>query len=340
MPSVPKLGFIEALRSLPSYIPKASVYRASSTNYHYTYDVSTKLKYPFQQPTTVPAAIDQSIPTLLILHGSPGGYDSGRWHGCALATFASEEDKDKPFGVLAVSRPGYLGTGPCQGSYSDEADGLYDLINGLGLDRDKIAIMAVSGSGPVALTMRKKYPERVAGLVLMDAVTKHIHIPLAGRVVETLLLGWSPLTNPLGAYLYSVFSSERLPFPIRKFLGDDTIKEIQSDPRVAQFFHSYIIAYTQGSSRRPGLWRDLSLINTLEDRPDWGPIDCPMICMHGAKDSGLDMEHPKYALQAQAHIAEFVKFPEGKHILPLKRTSEMAMGFLWRHVFPRCKGTL
>lgn len=105
-----------------------------------------------------------SGPAVLILHGSPGGYDMG---------VAFSQLIDSPgFTYIAVSRPGYLRTPLTSGQTPEEQADLYAAL------LDKLAIrqatiIGVSGGGPSALQFALRYPERCMKLVMVSGVTQH-----------------------------------------------------------------------------------------------------------------------------------------------------------------------
>lgn len=79
-------------------------------------------------------------PAVLALHGAMGGYDQS-----AILAQALVPDGHR---VIAVSRPGYLGTPPAVGTTPEgQADALAALLDALGLA--DAAVVAVSGGCPV-----------------------------------------------------------------------------------------------------------------------------------------------------------------------------------------------
>lgn len=107
--------------------------------------------------------ITGSGPAVLILHGSPGGYDMG---------VAFSQLIDSPnFTYIAVSRPGYLRT-PLTSGQSPEAQA--DLYAALldKLDIRRATVIGVSGGGPSALQFALRYPERCTKLVMVSGVAR------------------------------------------------------------------------------------------------------------------------------------------------------------------------
>jgi pimeloyl-ACP methyl ester carboxylesterase len=80
-------------------------------------------------------------PPVLVVHGMPGGSDQALAMGAFLV--------DAGFGVVAPSRPGYLGTPLGEHTAIDaQADLLASLMSALGHER--FAVLAWSGGGPSA----------------------------------------------------------------------------------------------------------------------------------------------------------------------------------------------
>lgn len=104
-------------------------------------------------------ACEGSGPAVLLLHGTPGGYDAGlvaaKWLGLT-------EHR-----VYAVSRPGYLGSALLDASLDQQALRLGRALRQL--VQDRVAVVAFSGGGPLALAFAERCPEQVRGLALLSA---------------------------------------------------------------------------------------------------------------------------------------------------------------------------
>jgi 2-hydroxy-6-oxonona-2,4-dienedioate hydrolase len=98
-------------------------------------------------------------PTVLVIHGSGGGYDQGELIADAVlgANFRS----------ITPSRFGYLRSTFHEGAtWDDQAHAYRYLLDHLGIDR--VALLATSHGGPSALLFAELYPERVSSLVLVS----------------------------------------------------------------------------------------------------------------------------------------------------------------------------
>jgi pimeloyl-ACP methyl ester carboxylesterase len=108
------------------------------------------------------ARIGDHGPAILILHGTPGGYDQGSLFVDLLA--------DSSFQYVVPSRPGFLRTPIETGrTAADQADAAAALLDVLGLP--DAAVVGVSAGGPVAIEFAARYPRRCWALGLVSAVT-------------------------------------------------------------------------------------------------------------------------------------------------------------------------
>lgn len=111
----------------------------------------------------VECQMDGEGPVVLLVHGSPGGYDQGLAlaHGLGLEGVTT----------VALSRPGYRRTPLTSGPTPEEqADLCARLLDTLGV-ADAVVI-ALSGGGPAGLCYAVRHPERCRGLVLLSAVSQ------------------------------------------------------------------------------------------------------------------------------------------------------------------------
>ncbi|MBP0573359.1 alpha/beta hydrolase, partial [Mycobacterium tuberculosis] len=112
----------------------------------------------------VEAAIAGDGPAFVALHGGMGGYDQS-W--LLAAALLAEPDRHR---VVALSRPGYLGTALALGTTPDAAaDLIAAVLDTLGIDR--AAVAAVSAGGPTALAFAARHPDRCRALVLVSCCT-------------------------------------------------------------------------------------------------------------------------------------------------------------------------
>lgn len=105
-----------------------------------------------------------SGPVVLVLHGSPGGYDGG-------LSFAQVLGLDNCT-LLSVSRPGYLRTPLSSGpSPEDQADLYAAALDALAIPQ--VVVAALSGGGPSGLQFALRHPDRCRALTLFSALSQH-----------------------------------------------------------------------------------------------------------------------------------------------------------------------
>ncbi len=123
---------------------------------------------------TVEYARYGSGPTVLVLHGSAGGWDQGV-HAAGVRV---ADDRD----VVSVSRFGYLGsTVPDGATTTVQVDAYAGLLDALGVDRADV--LALSAGSMTGLRFASRHPDRVRRLVLespMLPVRKPVRLPPAG----------------------------------------------------------------------------------------------------------------------------------------------------------------
>jgi len=100
-------------------------------------------------------------PVVVTLHGAMGGWDQSAILARAIV--------EPGFRVLALSRPGYLGTPSASGESPEAQADLYAaMLDALGVER--AAVVAISGGGPSAIRFALRHAGRCASLVLVSTV--------------------------------------------------------------------------------------------------------------------------------------------------------------------------
>ncbi|MBC7946694.1 MAG: alpha/beta hydrolase [Chitinophagaceae bacterium] len=126
-------------------------------------DIDAQINYYTSHGRTLRYASsgDDSLPVLLMLHGSPGSisYYAGRFADTAIRNH---------FRVYAVDRPGYgySGFGDPEPSIEKQAAMIRPILDSLNTSRRPIIIMGGSYGASVACRLAMDYPDLVDGLVL------------------------------------------------------------------------------------------------------------------------------------------------------------------------------
>ena len=151
----------------------SSTYPALTNFPRLTINAQYKIQYNFDVSTTFHQTVthlhepssdnrnNNQLPTALMLHGTGGGIDAARWHALGLSQYSCPSQDSRPYQILSISRPGYLSSQPACNSFSQEAYILDQICQHLNLEQ--VTMMAVSGSGPPALTFVRDHPKRANG---------------------------------------------------------------------------------------------------------------------------------------------------------------------------------
>lgn len=339
---------LASTRSVLTNFPRLTI--DAEHQIQYTFDRSTRLcqtTHLLHQPSNDEQQAD--LPTLLILHGTLGGIDSARWHARGLSQYRPASQQEKVYQILSISRPGYLSSQPEYRSFSHEASILDAICEQLKLKQ--ITVMAVSGSGPSALTFVRDFPHRVkgeltttyslfhsylfdSGLILMDTIAKYVSFNAFDSGLMTFLWAQNFTSNLLSSLWQKSWRPEQM--QRFGFSGPDVVEEIRSDPTVESMYRDYFLpTFTWGGYRRVGFRSELEhLKRNLPQDPQW-KIRVPVLYLYGGEDRWIDEEHVRCVMNnvREGVAKKVVKFPRAKHLLPVKQSSLVVNDFLWKHVF-------
>lgn len=252
------------------------------------------------------ATLGEGAP-VLVVHGSPGGWDQG----VAMGRFLAEAGRR----VIAPSRPGYLGT-----EFGDrrEIDRQADLHAALldELDVERVGVLCWSGGGPSSYRLAVRHPERVSALVALDAVSKAIQRPrehLADRLMFTTRTGnW--LLRALAAHAPERLISATLEAEggLSKDELEQRTREAFADETKRRFVLELDATVTQRDDRRPGLdndWEQFSAIESLELER----ITAPCLIVQGSADTDVTPDFSEFAA-ATIPGAEQLVLDGGTHL--------------------------
>jgi pimeloyl-ACP methyl ester carboxylesterase len=243
-------------------------------------------------------------PAVLIVHGTPGGYDQG----LVGLEFASSALR-----LIAPSRPGYLGTPLSTGrTPAQQADALAALLDALGIDQ--IPVVGASGGGPSTYLLAARHPDRVSCLVQIDAVC--LTYPKPSWVARRL--GYGTTSLRLGQVLFDRYpraamkamlaSTSTLSAPARA----QQAQGIADDPdRVALMSALTATTSRQAAQRQAGLRNDFTQFADIGELPLAG-ITCPTLVVHGTADTDVPTPNAAYA-HASIPTSELHWIPDGSH---------------------------
>lgn len=242
---------------------------------------------------------------VLFVHGSPGGADQGSMMGAFLEPLG--------FRVVALSRPGYLGTPLDDGRATPDQQAALELalMDHLGIDR--FALLCWSGGGPSSYRLAARHPDRVTSLACLAGVSGPYEFPsgIAG-IEESLLTGrfghWlmKELVRHAPRSVVKMVPAEE--GDLTKDQAAELAGQIWDDPVKRQFVLDLSGTVT---GRRAGLKNDAAQFPGLD--LDLGSITVPTLLVHGSVDTDVPPEHSERAL-AEIPGAEILRVTGGTHI--------------------------
>ena len=242
---------------------------------------------------------------ILAIHGGMGGHDQSWLLARALATTL----RDKR--VVAVSRPGYLGSRLALGASPDEQADLYAaLLDALGIA--SAAVVAVSAGGPSALQFAARHPSRCRSLVLVSACTGKLQTPpeIAARLRLMRQLARVP-----GLPRLLKRRAERNPQAgARRAIPDEvmrerTLRHPEAGPLLRALQSS---VFEHLSARLPGTINDIAQLAVLGQLPA-GSISAPTLVVHGRADNVVPFAHAENVCHAIPQ-AKLLALPDGGHV--------------------------
>ena len=219
-------------------------------------------------------------PPVLMLHGTPGGYDQG----LAVARILDLRD----YRIIAPSRPGYLGTSLAVGRDPlSQADACAGLLDALGIRR--ASILSNSGGGIIATAFALAYPERAARLVLLQSITARMEIAADDLFRAALLL-------PLALRIAPAVLAQALR---------------RRESRLVATALALARSTLPTSLRRAGVLNDSRQISALHAVP-FADIRIPTLLVHGTADLNAPYEQ-SVAAAAALPDARLLTVPDGDH---------------------------
>jgi pimeloyl-ACP methyl ester carboxylesterase len=249
------------------------------------------------------ADVGHGVPVLMI-HGTPGGYDQAL--GIVKATgFSSSELR-----VIAPSRPGYLRTPLESGRTPEQQARLYAaLLTKLGID--KVFVLGASGGGPSALQFAMLYPDRCSGLILEAAVTQKI------------VVGGKSLVPVVQDFLIFIFRARAI---------DALQAKDPTDPVLSKIGEALFDSFVPASSRVAGVSNDYRQFARIGNWP-LSSIRCPTLILHGTLDKDVPIAQAEFA-HAQIKNSEIVRLPGADHDMfftKYKALNTLIAAFIVKH---------
>lgn len=244
---------------------------------------------------------------VLVVHGSPGGYDAG-W---LMARFLL----DAGFRVIVPSRPGYLGTPltDATASIDAQADLHAALLTELGVT--KVAVLCWSGGGPSSYRMAVRHPAVVESLVALAAVSKRYVWRLGTD--EKLMFG-----TRTGNWLITMLARHRPEQLISATLsseGDLTKEQVAEltetvfqDPVQRDFVLRLAQTVSHRGDRRDGVRNDQTTFAAIESL-ELNDVPAPVLLVQGDADTDVTPDYSEYA-QTELSDSRLLVVPQGTHL--------------------------
>ncbi len=260
-----------------------------------------------------------SGPTVLVLHGTIGGYDQAQ----TLAEMVASDD----YQFISVSRPGYLQTPLVTGpSFSEQADAYAALLDELGIDQ--VALMAISGGGPSAMQFALRYPERTWG-VIMIAANSDVEI---GRAVGENLIQDDPSAPPQWvlklifsdyfSWLVTTGAKQQPTWLLPSLVGEAYEETVSNDPAKFHLYTGFVGSFSLLSQRRIGSFNDGQQFLSYSGFA-YETVSAPMLLLHGSEDSqsiNREMRH----LDEVVPNSTFFEIEGGTHFMPISHNDELS----------------
>jgi pimeloyl-ACP methyl ester carboxylesterase len=301
------------------------------------HDLKAELRARSRVIKTAKGRIEWSLsgdkgPFVAGIHGGPGGYDQ------IAALYPAMFGKG--FRILSWSRPGYLRTSLKVGkTFGEQADALAALMDALKVE--KLAVMAFSAGGPVALEFALRYPERLSALILESAVSRR-YVINPENVEEHLLYSRLMFNDPV-VWIFNLLAKHRSGnlfkslIEIESTLDEEQVEiivsHIMDNPKKGKILIGLIKSMSPASLRREGLENDLKQLERLEDL-QLRRIITPTLIIHGIHDSDVPFAHAEFAAKSIPK-AELLSIEDGFHIMSLcdcdNEVTEKKLEFLRKH---------
>lgn len=246
---------------------------------------------------------DEGGTPVLILHGTPGGYDQGLAIGAALAKAGNF--------ILAPSRPGYLRTPISSGFLlAEQADAMAALLDVFQIP--DAAVVGLGAGAVVAAEMAVRHPGRVKGVVLISPPTAPVEAAYPGGFSDMNTLGAQVLSQvggDLGAFVVLEGLRRNPTKTAQEILKMDTdLPESELDaaaivntPGQSALLEALVQAIYPLSPRESGTRNDLLHLRMPQPLA-YEKISCPVLVLSGGANRARGSEDPGVILAAAPDV--------------------------------------
>lgn len=239
---------------------------------------------------------DENGEIILHFHGSPAGADVG--------LYFFEDFIKAGYRIIAMSRPGFLGTDITLGkSIEDQADLYKEFM--LKLNIKYAIIHAWSAGGPPALKFAEKYPEMVKGLILYCAVS----VPWKHKIT---FFEKAFLSNA-GMYSLYIFS-ELFPTTFKKKFAKElgfNFDYIRSNEESMKVFERFMGLTSPPNLRNNGSFNDIENYSKMEPF-NFEKITTKTLILFSPSDNQLTIDNGDVPAKRMPNC-KYIKFEHGGH---------------------------
>lgn len=241
-------------------------------------------------------------PAILALHGAMGGWDQSLLLARTLAPSGHR--------VVAVSRPGYLGTAlEVAASPEAQAELYADVLRALGIPQ--ATVFAVSGGGPSAMTFAARHPELCRALVLVSTCGARVTAPLPLRFqLVRLAASWGWLARSMERRAVAAGPEAAA----RRSIPDDALRaRTLADPVAGPLLRALLATTARRMpARLAGTLNDVEV--TRMQAPPLAAVRVPTLVVHGTADRFVPFEPHGRALAAGIGGASLAALEGGDHV--------------------------
>jgi pimeloyl-ACP methyl ester carboxylesterase len=252
-------------------------------------------------------------PVVLVIHGSPGGYDQGLVYGNELVR--------RGFRVLSVSRPGYLRTPLETGAtFAEQADAISELLTQRGIT--VCGVLGISEGSDCAMELASRHPEQVSSLVLLSPPGGSLDSRPIASIGYRL---FHDLTGDVGCWLLSLRASWNPRQLFADMMGtasslrpsdrEAIASLVMKDPDQQAFLKGLARSVTPLSPREHGIINDNAELKDLSPASSLR-ISSPLLVLTGEHATATPFESLRKRFSAIPG-SRLEVIPEIGHLLPV-----------------------
>lgn len=258
------------------------------------------------------------LPTL-VLHGILGHYEHGYNYAAPLLDWDTR--------VITPSRLGYLNTPAGHGDdlLTRQTAQLAALLDALELEQ--VAVIALSGAGPVGMAFARRYPQRCTSLTLISAIT--VQLSTFRRLVLQAA-NWALQHLPFADTL--VWLATRLivaTLPYWSLLKPRFRQQIVADPHNRKLYEEVVRDFFPMVALRDGFARDLQVYAQLDAEAP-APIPVPTLLIHSCESLVLPRHHA-LAVEQTTPPTDTLYLEDAGHAMHISHADTV-----WQHVQDFC----